>query len=244
MKPPEQRCRGHGRTASFVNVHTGQLLCELDERLLRGSPGGEALRPLAEVDLAALRPPAPLPPVRRTPTPVTPSPSLRTETYAGRVGVSYAQVYLRDSQPYFLPPDVQRGGVGLISGQVGCALLVTGLHTGDVDFTVVVATEDPGPDLAFEDIVETDFEARTAHVALEEWGGAGRHALPELPAGPGNYRLRYHGRNLDVAHTSGVVFPDQATVDSYLLQIWRAPATRPAILRVTSRQATYWQSPR
>ena len=55
---------------------------------------------------------------------------------------------------------------------LGCALLVTGLHTGDVDFTVVVATEDPGPDLAFEDIVESDFEARTADTL--------RNALPNV----------------------------------------------------------------
>jgi hypothetical protein len=150
-------------------------------------------------------------------------------------------MYLCDANPSYFEPEGARGGVGLIFGQVGCAMLITGLHTGHIDLTVVVATEDPGPDLSYEDVVESDFQARTPDVAVVEWGGSGRHRLPLLPTGPGNHRLRYHGRNLDLAHAGGVVMVDGPAVDTYLLQIWSAPASPPAILKVTSRHAAYWQ---
>lgn len=165
----------------------------------------------------------------------------RTETFSARVGVSYAQIYLMDTIAEHFEADIARGNVGLIHGRVGFAHLVTGLHTGSVAFTVVVATSDPGPDLSYEDIVEADFTARTDELRLHEWGGEGVHPLPRLPQGPGSYRLRYHGQGMDAAHAGGVVFPEDPAVDSYLLQIWPAPVGPPAILRSTSRHAVYWQ---
>ena len=242
MTYPAQRCR-HGRPATFVNIHNGELACDLDERLLRGTPAHEALGPREEVDLDQFRPRPPQTPVVGLPEPVRPSAALRVDADTMKVRVSYAQVYLRDGNPFPVEPVIQPGGVGLISSRPGCAVLLTGLHTGHVGFTVAVATEDPGPDLSYEDIVETDFVARTGELMLDEWGGSGRHPLPRLPAGPGNLRLRYHGRGLDAAHAGGVVMAEDPVVDTYLLQIWPAPPAPPAILKVTSQSAAYRQSP-
>src|SRR5690242_353866 len=48
----------------------------------------------------------------------------------------------------------------------------------------------------------------------------GRAELPALPAGPGTYRLRYHGRNVDAGRAADTA---DEPVDEYLLQIWPAP---------------------
>ena len=55
--------------------------------------------------------------------------------------------------------------------------------------------------------------------------------LPPL-AGYGDYRLRYHVRDADAAHTSG------KPADHCLLQIWPAPRARPVILQAASQWAS------
>ncbi|MER5650781.1 hypothetical protein [Streptosporangium sp. NPDC002524] len=64
-----------------------------------------------------------------------------------------------------------------------------------------------------------------------EWGGGDVHQLPDLPSGPGWYRLRYHAVNMD---------EDSGAEDRYLLQIWPQPESVPQVVKSTSAQLAYW----
>jgi hypothetical protein len=165
--------------------------------------------------------------------------------FHGPVWVHYGQIEL-DADEAGEVPDwgdfFQHSPVGLIGTQPGRAIMVTGLHTGVVRFTVMVATEDPGVDLGYDDVVEIDLEARTTEICLVEWGDEGVHELPPLPAGPGNYRLRYHARAMDEAAKVNTNIEDNRIIDEYLLQIWPAPPTPPASIKITSELARYWQT--
>ncbi|WP_336211002.1 hypothetical protein [Nonomuraea sp. LPB2021202275-12-8] len=160
--------------------------------------------------------------------------------------VHYSQAYLIDESdeaegPEDVPDDHPTHPVGIIRVEEGSAFLVTGLHTGTVDFTVVVADHDPGADReGFEDIVEISFESEAGQVSLHEWG-QDVHELPPLPAGPGWYRLRYHARGMDEA-TDGADLSN-GPIDHYLLQIWPAEESLPHVLQSVSGTLRYWRNP-
>jgi hypothetical protein len=182
----------------------------------------------------------PAPPIGfRYPSPV----SIDDGVFPGPVWVHYGQIELETgaaSGPVDWEDFFQYSPAGLIDTRPDHAIMLTGRHTGSVGFTVVVAEQDPGPDLIrYEDVVETDFEASDGSLALVEWAGEETHDLPPLPRGPGTYRLRYHARGMDEASGPG---PDteEEIVDEYLLQIWPAPPAGPAVLQVASDQARYW----
>jgi hypothetical protein len=158
--------------------------------------------------------------------------------------VHYRQAYLIDDTedaegPEDLLDDHPTHPVGIIRVEDGSAFLITGLHTGTVDFTVTVADHDPGPDEAFEDIVEISFESEAGQVSLHEWGD-GAHELPPLPKGPGWYRLRYHARGMDEA-IDGVDLSN-GPIDHYLLQIWPAEESLPRVVKSTSLTHQNWLS--
>lgn len=162
--------------------------------------------------------------------------------FDGQVWVHYGQVYLQDDGP--TTPDWDRSftanPVGIIGVYGGDAIMITGLHTGHVGFRVVIGASDPGAELAgYEDVVEIDFNPVTAAVSLVEWAGEDAHPLGDLPAGPGNYRLRYHARGMDAGHELDTSEEhDDDPVDSYLLQIWPARPAAPRVIKLTSRLAT------
>ncbi|MEU4830725.1 hypothetical protein [Streptosporangium sp. NPDC023615] len=161
--------------------------------------------------------------------------------------VSYRQAYLVDETddaegPGDLLPDHPTHRVGIVRVQDGCAFLITGLHTGTVGFSVTVAGHDPGADTeGYEDIVEIDFESEAGQVSLHEWGGGNVHELPELPAGPGRYRLRYHARNMDEAAEADT---SSEIIDRYLLQIWPQDESLPRVVKSASGMLAYWRQPR
>ncbi|WP_440063557.1 hypothetical protein [Streptosporangium sp. OZ121] len=159
--------------------------------------------------------------------------------------VSYRQAYLVDDTddamgPEDLLDDHPTHPVGIIRVADGCAFLLTGLHTGTVGFSVTVADHDPGADAdGYEDIVEIGFESEAGQVSLHEWGGK-LHELPELPAGPGWYRLRYHARNMDEAAEADT---SSEVIDHYLLQIWPESESVPRVVKATSGSLAYWRRP-
>ncbi|GIH95605.1 hypothetical protein ACFFMN_06585 [Planobispora siamensis] len=61
----------------------------------------------------------------------------------------------------------------------------------------------------------------------------GVHELPELPAGPGWYRLRYHAQNMDQA---AEVDTSRDIIDRYLLQIWPRGESTPRVVQSASGQ--------
>jgi hypothetical protein len=59
----------------------------------------------------------------------------------------------------------------------------------------------------------------------------------DLP-GPGDYRLRVHGRNRD----DGDPRDDSDSVEEYLIQVWPGPIAEPVVHKATSQTAAYWNS--
>jgi len=154
--------------------------------------------------------------------------------------VHYGQIYLLDGEgdlPHF---DLARTtSAGVIGVEPGAALMITGLHTGTVGFKVSVDDHNPPPDLdRYDDVVEISFESRDGTVSLVGWAGEYSRDLPQLPAGPGMYRLRYHARGMDAAAAAE---NSDVPIDEYLLQIWPAPPSRAVTLKRTSQQCAYWQ---
>ena len=157
--------------------------------------------------------------------------------FQGPVGVAYSQFYLGDGTEDLIPDYgcVLTGGVGLVGVEPGGAICCTALHSGIVGVTVVVAETDPGPDLdGYEDIVEIDFQALSASIAIEEWEADNVTELGELPAGPGNYRLRYHAVGMDEAPVT--YSPDLITA-RYLIQLWPTEPSGPTVVRKVSARS-------
>ncbi|WP_030456806.1 hypothetical protein [Herbidospora cretacea] len=170
-----------------------------------------------------------------------------TTTVSFELYVHYGQAYLVDATDDAMGPqgmlhDHPTHPVGIIRVEDGNAFLITGLHTGTVGFSVTVADHDPGADTdGYEDIVEISFESEAGEVTLDEWGGGDVHEIPELPAGPGWYRLRYHAQNMDAA---AEVDTSREIIDRYLLQIWPQDECEPRVVQSASRQLAYWRRPR
>ncbi|MCF6470274.1 hypothetical protein FAF44_17985 [Nonomuraea sp. MG754425] len=162
-----------------------------------------------------------------------------TRTVSFGLGVHYGQAYLvddtDDNNGYAnFAADHPDHPVGIIRVEDGAALLLTGTHTGTLDFSATVADQDPGADTdGYEDIVEISLQSEAGRLSLCEWGGGGVHEIPELPSGPGWYRLRYHAVDMD---------EESEAEDRYLLQIWPQPESVPQVVKSTSAQLAYWRS--
>jgi hypothetical protein len=154
-------------------------------------------------------------------------------------------VHVRAEQFYLLDDDATPGSIiplpddatsaGIIDTVPSAAVLWTGLHQGQVNLTVVVSPADPGADLhGYEDVVELTYRSTTGHIMIKELGG-GTHPLAPLPNGYGDHRLRYHIRGADTAHRTET---SDDPIGHHLLQIWRAPRTRPTIVKATSQWAS------
>lgn len=164
------------------------------------------------------------------------------ELFAGPLWVHYGQAYMLvdDSDP----PDLQACFRGQANGLCGTAssgamFLITGLHTGQVGFTVEVSEAPPELDLSWEEIVEAPFAVPDSDVALYEWGEAAGHLL-RLAAG--QYRARYSGRNMQAGHDQDTSVDSETIIDQYRLQFWPATAAPDEVIRQTSPIAAYWHS--
>ncbi|MEU6035543.1 hypothetical protein ABZ801_09025 [Actinomadura sp. NPDC047616] len=110
-----------------------------------------------------------------------------------------------------VPPHAESAGE-LIDAVPGAALLWAPVHDGDLPLTVLISPADPGPDRSYPRIAELSCRFHTGYVTLHELAGRALD-LPPLPAGHGDYRLRFHS-----AGTRG------------LLQIWNRPRTGPRVI--------------
>ncbi|WP_067975714.1 hypothetical protein [Nocardiopsis trehalosi] len=194
------------------------------------------------------------PPGPDTPGPGLPGPDAPDPGAADfRLWVHYGQAYLLDGEgaDILTPAPSPDLSAGLVLTRrpadppgTGFAFLVTGLHTGEVDFSVRVRATDPGPDLGgYEDVVELSVELPVGAPVIEQWGG-GAIPLPPLPAGPGWYRLRYHARGFDAAAAADTLGDGEDPIDAYLLQLWPAAPTPPAAVRVVSEGVRSRLNPR
>ena len=87
------------------------------------------------------------------------------------------------------------------------------IHDGELALSVTISPTPPEPDRSYDRIVELSCRFGTGHAVLHELAGR-KLPLPPLPAGHGDYRLRFHTK------PSGC-----------LVQIWNQPRTKPNILR-------------
>lgn len=159
----------------------------------------------------------------------------------GEVHVEYGQIYVV-SGPDGFGPDLQESLAGQSAGLCGAAApgalwLSTGLHMGNVGFTVEVHDQAPPLDPVWEDVVEASFRPVSAGSALTQWAG---EASWDLDLEETDYRVRYCAQGLDEAHRQGTRLDDEPHLDRYLLQFWPAPPAPDRILKQTSATAAYW----
>ncbi|MGC4939459.1 hypothetical protein [Kribbella sp. DT2] len=157
----------------------------------------------------------------------------------GTAPVSYAQIYVESSNDSM--PELSQCFAGQQNGLCGAVapgtlFLITGLHTGDVGFTVELHDEEPPVDDTWEEIVEASYRPR-GEVALNSWGGEASWPL-ELDLV--NYRLRYSGSGLEAGRQAAPQLNGEPPVDHYLLQFWPAPPAPDRVVKQTSTAAAYW----
>jgi hypothetical protein len=159
----------------------------------------------------------------------------------GEVHVHYGQIYV-ESDPDSFGPDLTEAFGGQSAGLCGAATpgalwLSTGLHTGDVGFTVEVHEQAPPLEAAWEDVVEVSFRPASADSALVQWAG---EASWQLDLEETDYRVRYCAKGMDRASEEDTRLDDEPQLDCYLLQFWPAPPEPDRVLKQTSRIAAYW----
>ncbi|WP_206055142.1 hypothetical protein [Nocardia sp. CS682] len=157
------------------------------------------------------------------------------------VGVSYGQIYV-ESAPGGINSRMDEAFAGQSSGLCGAAVpgelfLRTGLHTGDVGFTVEVHGQAPPLDPAWEDVVEVSFYPVSDRSFLVQWAGEASWDL-DLKEGL-DYRVRYCAQGMDQAREKDVRLDDEPLLDRYLLQFWPAPPEPDRVVRQTSQVAAY-----
>ena len=180
-----------------------------------------------------------------------------TRVFEGKINVHYGQAYVLVGE--IGNPDFYDAFRGQTNGLCGAAVrgalwLVTGLHTGHVGFTVDVLDAPPPLDDTWEEAVEVSFfvgyidpdpiedtdvefmDDPDAMVALMEWGGE----FYELPLSPGNYRVRYCARGMQLGRDRDTLLCDEETIDFYSLVFWPAEAAPDCVIKQTSEIAAYW----
>ncbi|MFE1943379.1 hypothetical protein [Streptomyces massasporeus] len=159
----------------------------------------------------------------------------------GEVHVHYGQIYV-ESDPDDHGPGLAEAFAGQRAGLCGAATpgflwLNTGLHTGDVGFTVEVRDQAPPLDPAWEDVVEVSFRPASAQSALVQWAGEDSW---DLDLEETDHRVRYCASGMDRASETDTRSADEPQLDRYLLQFWPAPPEPDRVLKETSRTAAYW----
>ncbi len=161
--------------------------------------------------------------------------------FDGKVWVHYRFVYVHDSEGReWEIGDECRGQLNGLCGAAdpGLLSLVTGLHTGEVGFTVELCTAEPPLDDMWEEVVEVSFTSTAGEMGLYTFD----HEYPfELP--PGDYRVRYCARGMDRGSAEDTLMRDEP-VDFYLLQFWPGPDEPDRIIRQTTEFAAYWHRAR
>jgi hypothetical protein len=158
----------------------------------------------------------------------------------GEVHVHYGQIYVHSEGGDPFEGDLTACFAGQRNGLCGAAVpgtlfLITGLHTGNVGFTVEVHNTEP-PDDGGEDVVEAPFRV-DGPARLVSWAGEDWWDL-ELP--PGDYRVRYSGSGMDAGRDRDTRMDGEPELDRYLLQFWPAPLAPETVVRQHSAIAAYW----
>lgn len=152
--------------------------------------------------------------------------------------VHYRQIYVQSGEEY---PEMAECFGGHSNGLCGAAtpgflFLITGLHTGEVGFTVELHDEPPPVDDSWQEVVEASFRPM-GETGLLGWGG---QAYWPLDLAEASYRARYCATGMDEARELDTRMKDDPEADHYLLQFWPAPPEPDRVVRQTSEIAAYW----
>jgi hypothetical protein len=156
--------------------------------------------------------------------------------------VAHNQIYVADADAaQGDSPTLDQCFGGQRNGLCGAAVpgflfLTTGLHTGEVGFTVELHDGPPPAGDSWEEIVEASFRT-TGDVELVAWGA--QDSWP-LDIDPGSYRVRYCATGMDEGHDRDTRMDGEPEADRYLLQFWPAPPAPDAVIKQTSEMAAYW----
>jgi len=122
----------------------------------------------------------------------------------------------------------------------GNLVLITGLHTGEVNLTIDVLNTSPSVDDSWEEIVEVSFTPISEETILRDWNG---YSVCSIPLSQTSYRVRYCARNMDLGREIDTLV-DAEPVDSYALIFWIADPAPDVILKQSSDIAAYWHKER
>jgi hypothetical protein len=160
--------------------------------------------------------------------------------FEGRLYVHYGQAYIETGDR--ISSGLEASFVGQNNGLCGAAspgslLLLTGLHTGRVNFTLDIFDSSPPIDHFWEEIVEVSFTVEREEVRLFDWNG---ECVCDIPLPLGTYRVRYCVHNMTGGGRADTVLEEEESVDSYSLAFWSANLSPDTILKQTSKTAAYW----
>lgn len=160
--------------------------------------------------------------------------------FNGLLSVHYGQAYVVSGPAFDSGLDASFRGQsnGLCSASSPHGLfLITGLHTGHVNFSVESSDAEPPLDPAWEDVVEVSCTMVNRPV-LEEWAGQASHPLD---LAPGTYRVRYAAKGMDSASEVDTILDTEEAIDTYQLSFWPAEGDAPdLVVRQASQTAAYW----
>ncbi|GAA1608502.1 hypothetical protein GCM10009804_75310 [Kribbella hippodromi] len=110
--------------------------------------------------------------------------------------VSYSQIYVESAEDYSSMEDCFAGQQNGLCGaaSAGKLFLITGLHSGQVDFTVELHDEEPPLDDSWEDVVEASYRP-SGPAMLICWPGD--NAAWDLDLQQIDYRVRYCAWGMD-----------------------------------------------
>jgi hypothetical protein len=159
---------------------------------------------------------------------------------SGPVWVHYGQVYVESGREF---PDMAECFGSQRNGLCGAAVpgflfLITGLHTGEVGFTVELHEEPPPADEGWQEIVEASFRP-VGRAVLAGWAYQWHRPLDLAEA---SCRVRYCAMGMDEGRELDTKLDGEPEVDRYLLQFWPAPPEPDAVIKQTSETAAYWHA--
>ncbi|MEU3184697.1 hypothetical protein ABZ707_10850 [Streptomyces sp. NPDC006923] len=160
---------------------------------------------------------------------------------SGQVYVSYSQIYV-ESDHDGPGPGLAESFAGQDAGLCGAATegalwLITGLHTGSVEFTVELHDARPQIDPWWEEVVEVPFRPESSRTLLVQWAG---EASWDLGLEQIDYRARYCAVAMDAGNAADTRDDDEPQLDRYLLQFWPSPPEPAQVVKQTSAIAAYW----
>ncbi|GAA0918774.1 hypothetical protein [Virgisporangium aurantiacum] len=162
--------------------------------------------------------------------------------FSGDVVVEYSQIYVMSDPTEQLWLEVSFAGQS--NGLCGAAwpgvlTLITGSHTGEVEFTVELHDREPPVDRVWEDVVEVSFAPRSPQLALVQ--STTEQSWP-FELDQVDYRVRYSavGMQDTPAIDSGSGWDTRPLPDRYLLQFWPGSALPDVVLKQSTSVAAYW----